>query len=381
VRPEPTSVCIVGAGVIGLSIAWHLTRERRLDVVVLEKSGIASGASGVQPGGVRQQWSTRINCELASESVKFYESIEALLDPSLPIELQPCGYVFIADSPGELRGLEETVALQNDLGIESRVISPEELAHLVPGIVVEGMTGAAYHDRDGYFDRPQAVVEAFAAAAQLEGVEIVKGDVVDVRPRGDHWLVECSSGRTIAASDVILAGGYDMLPLATTLELDLPVAKQPRYLFLSDPIRERLLEPLVVAPSRSFAAKHLADGRVLASDLSAGVTPGTDEAVWRSNIRSVISSMLPILEYVTFPILAEGYYDITPDHQPIIGEVRDRSGLWLAVGFSGHGFMMAPAIGRRLAQAVVHRRDDPIFAAFSPERFGTTTLVAESRVV
>ena len=379
---ESTTICVVGAGIIGLSIAWNLAAAGETDILIIEKTGIGAEASGIQPGGVRQQWSTAINCELARESVLFYENINRHLEPLAPVRLERCGYVFIADSADELRILGKSVALQNKLGIKSVVLSPDELSVVVPGIIVHGMFGAAYYDRDGYFDRPQGVVEAFAAAAGRTGTTIVPGHVVDISQHGERWKLKLFDGRAVIASQVVLAGGYELLPLAETLDLRLPVTKQPRYLFLSDPIRERLLEPLVVAPARSFAAKHLADGRVLASDLSAGVVAGADESDWRATVRSAIRATLPVLKYVSFPILAEGFYDVTPDHQPIIGEVAGRPGLWLAVGFSGHGFMLAPAIGRRVAEAVVHGLDDVIFACFSRDRFdAANSLASETQIV
>ena len=117
---------------------------------------------------------------------------------------------------------------------------------------------------------------------------------------------------------------------------------EARHLFFSEPVRERLLEPLVVSAERRFAAKQLADGRLLASDLGGQS---------RAHVRESIEELLPRLSFVPLPLLVEGTYDVTPDHQAILGRVRDN--VWVAAGFSGHGFMLAPAVGRILADAIV----------------------------
>ena len=133
----------------------------------------------------------------------------------------------------------------------------------------------------------------------------------------------------------------------------LPIEREARHLFYSEPIKERILEPLVVSAERHFAAKQLADGRILASDLAAVGEPEDGRAEWLGNVRAVAGDLLPQLTYVSFSILVTGFYDVTPDHQPILGAVEGLPGLYLAAGFSGHGFMLAPAVGRRIAGAVL----------------------------
>jgi sarcosine oxidase subunit beta len=180
---------------------------------------------------------------------------------------------------------------------------------------------------------------------------------------------------------MVVATGYDSHMLLAPLEIDLPIRKQPRYFFLSEPIRDRLLEPLVVSIERQFAIKQLANGRVLAGDLSAGANGEGDAEVdgWRRSIRANIEHLLPRLQYVSFPMLVAGFYDLTPDHQPIIGEMRER--LWVAAGFSGHGFMLAPAIGRRIAAAIAGDPVDTLLESFALRRFAGQAAHAGELVV
>lgn len=360
-------VAVVGAGITGLAVAREV-RDRGRSVVVLERDGIASGASGVQPGGVRQQWGTRIACRLARESVAFWREVDERLAARVPLTLRNGGYLFAAQSEAALESLEANVALQNDEGIPSRIVGAAEAAELVPGLVPEAIAGGAWLAEDGYFDRPQAVVEAFA-----EGLEVLHENVGELRRDGSGWRAG-----SVTADAVVVAAGVETSALVAPLGPALPIEAESRYLFFSDPIRERLLEPLVVAAERGFAAKQLADGRVLASDLSARGDADAGRERWRATIRAASESLLPQLAHVSYPLLVHGTYDVTPDHQPILGPVDD--GLFVAAGFSGHGFMIAPAVARITADAVDGKRD-PALDVLGAGRFAAGRLVSESQLV
>jgi sarcosine oxidase subunit beta len=338
-------LAVVGAGVVGLAIAGEAQR-RGASVAVFERSGIGAGASGVQPGGVRQQWGTRIACRLARESAATYADVEGF---------QPCGYLFLAHSERTLAQLAANVAVQNAEGVPSRVVAPDEAARLVPGLDVATVLGGSWCADDGYFDRPQAVVESFAHG-------------VDVR------IQEVRSLDELEARAVVVAAGADTPALLPGL----PIEREDRYLFYSEPVRERLLEPLVISAERRFAAKQLADGRVLASDLGARGDDAQREA-WRANVRAGIDDLLPRLTHVALPLLVRGEYDVTPDHQPVLGEVRE--GVYVAAGFSGHGFMLAPAVARILADAILDGRRDEALDVLDVGRFAENRPVPEPQLI
>jgi sarcosine oxidase subunit beta len=133
-----------------------------------------------------------------------------------------------------------------------------------------------------------------------------------------------------------------------------------------------------VSPARGFAAKQLGTGRVLASDLGArGHASGAEG--WRANIRAAIDELLPILTYVSLPLLVHGEYDVTPDHQPILGRVDEH--VYVAAGFSGHGFMIAPAVARILADAILDGVDDDALGVLDAARFAEGRLVPEPQLV
>jgi sarcosine oxidase subunit beta len=376
-------VAVVGAGVTGLSAAFHL-RERGVGPITLvDRSGVGAGASGVQPGGVRRQWGTPEHCLFAQESYAFWQELDARLDTRTHPVLEPCGYVFAAHSDTALATLQANVELQNELGVPSEIVAPDRLEELVPGLDASTLAGAAWCASDGYFDRPQAVVEAFADAALRRGAELRIAEVEAVVRDGDGWCLRLGDGGELRAQHVVLAAAWDTPALAGPLGLDLPIVREPRYVFLSDPIRERLLEPLLVAPEIGFAAKQLANGRVLASDLGAsGDEPGRMRDAWRQTVRRGVEQLTPMLSFVSFDLLIDGIYDTTPDHEAILGPVDGLPGLWLAAGFSGHGFMMAPAVGRALADWI--GGDDPgeAAAALGWSRFANgSELRRETQVV
>jgi sarcosine oxidase, subunit beta len=373
VTTESAEIAVVGAGITGLAIAREL-KLRGADVLVLERTGIGSGQSGIQPGGVRQQWGTAVACRLARESAAFWQDAETALDFPVELGFRACGYLFAAHSEAALERLRANVAIQNAEGVPSRTVSPEEAAALVPGLWTETLTGAAWCDEDGYFDRPQSVVEAFG-----RGADVRIATVSALRPTKEGWELATSAGK-LCAEAVVVAAGRDSVELVADLGVKLPIESEERHLFLSRPVAERLLEPLVVSGERAFAAKQLGDGRVLASDLAATGTADEGAAGWRARVQEGIRELLPRLEFVDFPILASGAYDVTPDRQPILGPAPGHEGLYLAAGFSGHGFMIAPAVGRILADAV-EGRHDPILDSLDAARFADGRPVHEPQVV
>jgi len=368
-RPD---VAVVGAGILGLASAFHIAERGAGRIVVYERDGIGAGASGVQPGGVRQQWSTRVNCLLARRALEFYRHAAERLDSRAPLRFDACGYLFVAHEPATLERLHADVAFQNELAIPSRIVAAGQAADLVPGLTVDSIAGASWCGEDGYFDRPQAVNEAFAEAARRRGVEIERAEVTAVEPGP---TLRFADGSRTEAEAVVVTAGAETARIVRSLT-ELPLEREERSLFLSEPITERLLEPLVVAPDRHFAAKQLADGRVLAADLS---EPG--RRVARAHIRTVVSELLPLLQFVTFALVVGGTYDMTPDAHGIVDAVDPEGRVVVAAGFDGHGFMLAPEIGRGVAAIVAGEDPGSPFEALRADRFAGVSLERESRVI
>jgi len=379
-KASGSHVAVIGAGVIGLSVAYNLASRGAESVSVFERLRIAAEASGVQPGGVRQQWGTEINCSMGREALEFYRDVQVHLDARVDPGFRSCGYVFLAESAAMLDTLRANVELQNSLGVPSEILSSDQIADVIPDFNGDSILGAGFCQEDGYFDRPQSVVEAFADAATRLGVSIEYTEVVGLRRQGSSWFIDKADGSGSSADHVVVAAGYDSPNLLQSLGVKLPITKEPRYLFYSPPISERLLEPLVISAERQFATKQLGDGRMLASDLAATGQPEDEIEIWKTRIKANSNQLLPRLEFVPLSILVEGFYDMTPDGQAVIGPVDGYDGLWIAAGFSGHGFMMAPVVGDRLATAVLDGVLEKELDTLSLARFGEERLLPDPQV-
>ena len=162
---EHSDVVVVGAGIIGMSAAWNLGR-RGAKVLVAERTGVGSGATAVQPGGVRTQWTSPDTCAMALEARQFYDRIDEVLQPDPGPDFDPCGYAFVASSPSALPQMADNVRRQNELGVPSVMLSPAELGALVPGLDTDQVAGGSYNAQDGYFGRPGSRRDCFRGCGQ-----------------------------------------------------------------------------------------------------------------------------------------------------------------------------------------------------------------------
>ena len=338
---------VVGAGISGLSIACHVLDRGLGPVTVYDGAGIGAGASALQPGGIRQQWGSVANCAMARESRAFYMQLADHLGIEVDASFDACGYLFLADRDETLMQLGANVRVQQQAGVPSTLLTSDEVGALVPGLRSEGVAGASYCAEDGYFDRPQAVVAAFADAARARGARFERSQVISIGRDGGGWRLETQDGRLAPVERLVVAAATETAHLVAPLGVALPIEREDRFLLLGEPRRERLLDPLVIAVDRGLAAKQLADGRLLASDLRATGDPETEADRWRDNVRHGLERLFPALAEEPLPNVVQGAYDMTPDAQPIVDEVAD--GLWVAAGFSGHGFMVAPSTGHLVA--------------------------------
>jgi glycine/D-amino acid oxidase-like deaminating enzyme len=198
------------------------------------------------------------------------------------------------------------------------MLTASDLADLVPGIDGSQILGGSYNATDGYFSRPGAVVTAVADAARTLGVTLTIAEVDALERDGDLWVVRAGA-RTVRARQVVVAAGAASAGVVASTDIALPLRAEPRYLFYSNPVKRWLVRPLVVFQDEHFAVKHLADGSVLASDLSFGLDGTVDELGWRRRVTETARRLVPLLEHVRYPVMVTGHYDVTPDAQLIVG--------------------------------------------------------------
>jgi len=358
-------VIIVGAGVIGTSIAYHLAKNGCRDVVVLEKDYIGSGSTEKCPGGIRQQFATEANIRLSTESVRFFESFEE--ETGYTADFRQHGYLILATSEAELATFRDNVELQRELGLEVGLLSPGEVGELVPGLNLDDIVGASFCATDGYAD-PYSVVSGFTSAARRLGVKIhEETEVSSIKlAKGRVKGVQTTKGDFAAAVVVNAAGPYAGI-IAGMAGVDIPLQPSRRHIFITEPEFNRNAPldgldrselPMVVDFHNGFWFRR--EGACLIfgmrnPDEPGGFVTSVDWDFFSGTLAKTACHRLPALYNTGIARGQAGLHSDTPDNNAILGEAPGAAGLFLACGFSGHGFMHAPAVGRLIADLIMKR--------------------------
>ncbi len=363
-------VVIIGGGVIGCSVGYYLAQSGVGNVVLIERAKLASGVTGICPGGIRQQFEGEADCLLARRSVRFYERIEEILEPEYPFVFERSGYLFLADSPDVLDRFRRNVAMQNRLGIPSEILDTAAVSELLPRMNTTGVIGASFCREDGFIEDCHGVTYALAARARAKGMRVVHDEATRLVRRGRAWEVH-TPRTSFEAEHVVLAAGVDAVPLAATAGVALPIRAERRRLVYSTPGEPGQMNPLVVAPERGFAGKQLTSGVFYMGWLRE--TSSDDDLTFIEKTLQAGATLIPVLDELPARRVLGGLYDSTPDHRPLLGAAPGAPGLYLAVGFSGHGFMIAPAVGEIVAAGITGAEIDLPVSQFSPARFSEAT--------
>jgi sarcosine oxidase subunit beta len=376
-------VVVVGAGVMGCSLAFHLAQMGRREVVVLDRGEIGRGATLACAGGVRSQFSTEINIRIGLEAKRMLRAFEA--ETGRSADFRDIGYLFLLATPEERAAFEASVQLQRRLGVDDvRWLTPAEAGFLVAGLEISGLAGAVFCPSDGLAG-PSEVTFGYADAGRRLGVQIREGTAVTgFLRRGDQIEgVMTDKGELLSDQTVICAG-----PWAGQLgELDgmtIPIVPSKRHVFVSGAVPAITPRtPMTIDFHTSFYFHPEGEG-VLFGMSDPQQPPGFDIAVdWTflDRIAAVARNRWPPLLEAPIKTAWAGLYELTPDAQPLVGPLPDRPGAWIAAGFSGHGFMMAPVIGKWLAEWLIHGRSAVDLAAFAPDRFAAGEMQPERNVV
>lgn len=381
--PASASIVIIGGGVSGCSIAWHLARQGVKDIVLLEKDTLSNGSTGRCGAGVRMQWGAKRNCQLAQFSIDFYEKANEVLDYPRNIEFEQSGYLIVAANEDEAAQFRQNVQLQNSLGIESSYLTPKEAQAIVPLIDRSQFVAATFCQRDGHLN-PFHTTEAFALAAQRLGVTILKHTEVtgiEVK-KGRIQAVETSAGRILTPLVVNAAGGWSKA-IGAMAGVDIPIYVQRHQILVTEPL-ERILDPMVMGFAYNIYIQQVPHGSIImgrsdnSEPLDLRVSSG-----WRflEEMTQTCGTLLPALRSVKILRQWAGHYCMTEDAQPIYGPVAEVEGLYLALGFSGHGFMLAPATGQLLTEMILGQPLTIDVSDLDMGRFERRELFHESSVV
>ena len=348
-------IVVAGAGAVGASVAYHLALRGARDIVLAERATVAGAATGKAMGGVRQQFSTPAEVRLAQASVRLFEELGAPL-------FEQVGYLFLATTDEGLAQLEQRWGVQRALGVPVERVD----AAFVDGLFVEDVRGAVICREDGIAD-PAGVTRELVRRAAERGVEVREG-------------VDAS---TLEADVLVIACGAGSPALAAARGVELPIRPLCRQLVDVGPVEALPQDlPMTIEGETGFHFRRVGRDVLRLAMVEAvarwGDREWVDEALvedWRERLarRYPRAAGVPVLRAWA------GLYDMTPDAHPIIGRVAE--GLYVAAGFSGHGFMQAPAVGAALAEEVLEGESSFDLSAYRLERFAGEIVFPETVVL
>jgi sarcosine oxidase subunit beta len=347
-------IVVAGSGAMGASIAYHLALVGADEVVVAERGELVGGSTARAMGGVRQQFSTAEEVVLARESIAFLSSLG-------PAFFRQVGYLFLATTEAGLAELEERRALQRELGVPVERVDPR----VVPGLAVDDVLGATCCWSDGVADPAFVAREVLKRARELG---------VDVR---EHTPAEQLDGDVL-----VIACGPWSPDLARRFGVELPIRPLCRQLLETSPLPELPADlPMVVETETGFHFRRRGDRLVLAmSDPEPRWTAETvvDESLFGDRLDR-LARRYPPAAGASIANAWAGLYDMTPDAHPIVGPIADS--VYAACGFSGHGFMQSPAVGRALAELIVRGESSLDLSPYALDRFAAGASFPEHLVL
>ena len=379
---KKADIVIIGGGIQGCSIAYNLAKKGAKDIVILEKNTCANGSSGRCGAGIRQQFGTKMNCILARESMKTFETLTEELD--YDIELNQAGYLMLAYTEKEMSQFKKNVELEQSLGIDAKVVSPQEAGEIVPYLNQEGILGGTFCPTDGNVN-PLFTTFAYAEAAQRLGVRYypyTEATEIEIE-KGRILSVTTDKGKIITATVINAAGGYSG-PVGKMAGVDIPVYSQRHQILITEHV-DSLWKPMLMSFSENFYFQQLPDGGILGGygDPKNEVIGGNIDSTWQfaRTMAKKMVKLVPVLKDVRMVRQWAGLYNMSPDAQPILGEHPKLKGFYLSVGFSGHGFMLAPVTGKLIAELILDGETYIPIDRLDLGRFERGELIYEPSVV
>lgn len=379
--PGGADVVVIGGGVMGTSIAFHLA-EDGADVVLLEREQLGGGSSGKPIGGVRAQFSDPLNVALGARSLRAYKRFATR--PGADIGLQQVGYLFLLPTQADVELFRASVGMQNTLGVPSRIVDMAEASALNPFVDRERYAAAAYSPEDGWA-YPGAVVAGYAAAARGLGARIVTGtavcgiDVTEGRITG-----VATDGGTIATATVVCCAGAWSQQVGAMAGVHLPVQPLRRQIGFTGPFPRppgTARMPFTIDFASTFYVHDAGTDEdadlllgIAEKDQPVGFDRDYDEG-WLPTLRAAARACTPALADLPITRGWAGLYEMTPDHDALIGESAAVDRFLYATGFSGHGFLQAPAVGEVVRDLVARREPFTDVTRLGAERFTTAPVV------
>jgi sarcosine oxidase subunit beta len=387
--PARAEVVVVGGGVMGASATFHLA-EAGVDVVLLERGQLAGGSTSKAAGGVRAQFSDPLNITLGARGLEAFARFGER--PGQEIDLHRNGYLFLLTRADDLAAFEVAVAVQNDLGVPTLMLDAAEARSLAPGVRTDDVLGATFHAGDGYCS-PESVVLGYAAGARRHGASVCTGVAVVGLDAGEGGTttVRTTAGDVTTRAVVCAAGAWSQA-LGAMAGVELPVTPLRRQILVTEPLPDAVAEvlpasmPMTIDASTTFYLHREGPGVLLGMSWDGeepGFHDGVDDA-WLPDLTQAVESRVPALLDVGIAARWAGLYEITPDHNALLGEAAAPTcgGRFLyATGFSGHGFLQGPAVGEILRDVYLGRRPFVDVTPLSADRFARGAPRPERAIV
>lgn len=386
--PTGADVVVVGGGVVGTSVAFHLA-EAGAAVVLLERDELASGSSGKPIGGVRAQFSDPANVALGARSLELFAGFGDR--PGADIGLRRVGYLFLLADETEVATFRAGVAMQNALGVPGRLVDLDEACALNPYVDRDAYVAAAWSPTDGWA-RPAQVVRGYADAATGLGARVLTGtEVTGVEVRDGTVRAVRTDRGDVSTTTVVCCAGAWSARLGEQAGVALPVRPLRRQIAFTGPPAEHRpgpQMPFTIDFATTFYAHRTGDGPdaglllgMAERDQPVGFGRDLDPS-WLPGLREAARRCLPALADLPVTGGWAGLYETTPDNNALIGEAGDVSRFLYATGFSGHGFLQAPAVGEVVRDLVLRRAPGIDVSGFSAGRFASATWQAtEANIV
>ena len=380
-------IVIIGGGIVGSSIAYHLTAAGSKSVLVMEReSAQGKGSTGKSMGGVRAQFSTPVNIQMSLYSIPFYASFDEWLGH--PCGYRAQGYLFCATSEQQMNYLRRNHKTQADLGLkDARLLAAADIRAMYPQLRSDDIVGGAFCSSDGFVD-PYSAMSGFMSCACDHGAELWKScEVTGVELDSKGIAAVRTSKGVVATRTVVNCAGAWASGIAKMVKVDLPVEPLRRMLVPTEPFdRFPHSAPMIIDMSSGFHFRPEGRGFLLAWN-DPEETPGYKadfDPAFVEKILTRAANRVPVFEHL--PVNPKrawaGLYEMTPDHHPVLGPVPDIPGFYLANGFSGHGVMHAPATGKVLSDLILRRHTDLIDPSLlNLSRFAEGRMIEETAVL
>jgi sarcosine oxidase subunit beta len=380
---KKTDVVVIGGGCIGAAIAYELAKIGVNDVVLVERDTLSSGATGRCAGGARQQWSEPANVLLAKASIEKFKRFEE--EMGRDIGLVNGGYLLCAHTPDEAERFKKNVKMQRECGVDVRIVDPKEINEITPCLNTETIVCGAYCPDDLHAD-PFLAVQGWAENAMRLGADVeLHTEIKGFKKKGNRVVTVLTNRGDIDCNWVVNAAGPWSQDVGRMLGIELGTYAERHQIAVTEPV-QRMLWPLVVDFQVAIYFRQSAHGSFVFGHSDPNEKPSYNiRGTWGflQHISKKLTYMVPSLKDICIVRQWAGLYDMSPDAQPILGKVSDEAENFLvAIGYSGHGFMLAPVTGVLMAELIAYgqARSQPI-EPLSIKRFQGAKKHKEHNVV